>query len=67
MLCTGDLDRTFSNANLTKFKTYLDETDFNNIFKINCPNEAYDKFMLLYKVAFERAFPLRKVKLKKNT
>ena len=27
---------------------------------------AYDKFMLLYKVAFERAFPLRKVELKKK-
>ena len=45
----SNFTRTFSDANLTKFKTYLDKTDFNNIFQINCPNEAYDKFILLYK------------------
>ena len=58
--------RILSDANLTKFKTYLDETDFNNILKINCPYDAYDKFILLHKVAFERAFPMRKVKFNKK-
>ena len=58
--------RFFSKANITKFKYYLDHTDFNNIFHIDCPSKAYNEFMSLYRIAFERAFPLRTIKQNKK-
>ena len=50
--------RSFSVNNVKLFKSHLDEINFNQILEINCPNEAYNNFIALYKEAFEKAFPL---------
>lgn len=58
--------RFYSDKNILKFKTLLDQTDFRNILQINCPNEAFDVFILKYRNAFEQAFPLRAIKANKK-
>jgi hypothetical protein len=50
--------RSFSERNVKLFKSYLDEMNFTQILQINCPNEAYNNFIVMYKEAFEKAFPL---------
>ena len=35
-----------------------------NILSTSCPNDAFNDFITLYKAAFERAFPLRSIKIK---
>ena len=50
--------RSFSERNVNLFKSYLDEMNFTQILQINCPNEAYNNFIVMYKEAFEKAFPL---------
>ena len=58
--------RYYSEANINKFKNYLQETDFSHILNIDCAENAYDQFMELYRMAFEKAFPLRSVKVHKK-
>ena len=57
--------RIMSDRNIDIFRHYLDQTDFTPITHTKCPNEAYDKFMDLYKTAFESAFPLKQRKANK--
>ncbi len=52
--------------NLTKFKSYLDGTDFRNILQMECPNEAFNYFTRKNRAAFEAAFPLKSVKSNKK-
>ena len=58
--------RYYSEININKFQKYLKETEFSNIMKINCPETSYNEFMKLYKASFEKAFPLRLVKINKK-
>ena len=52
----------FSTENVNTFQNILNDIDFTRISSINCPNEAYDKFMEIYCAALNvsTAFPLRK-------
>ena len=50
--------RSFSEDNISKFKSELDLIDFSPILQIDCSNEAYSKYMNLYKQPFDIAFPL---------
>jgi hypothetical protein len=52
--------RNFSEANLEIFKGSLNETDFTPIFQLDCPNEAYNKFIELYNTSFNNSFPLKR-------
>ena len=47
-------------------KLLENQTDFSNILQIPCANEAYIQFMIQYIYAFEKAFPLKKSKIKKQ-
>ena len=58
--------RLFTDTNISKFKQLLEETNFDQIMEINCPNEAFDKFMFLYMGAFEIVFPIKKMKTNKK-
>jgi hypothetical protein len=51
--------RSFSTKNIIKFKTLLNETDFEDVLNIECPNLAYDTFLSKYLAAFNESFPLR--------
>jgi len=53
----------FSDANIFKFKEYLEYIDFTNVVATLWPNEAYGEFIKLYKHAFETCFPLRTCKI----
>ena len=55
--------RLFTENNVNVFKTLLDRTDFSNIFKLICPNEAFNAFIDKYKIAFNDTFPLRLIKV----
>ena len=48
---------------MTKFNNYLDQINFSNIMNTQCPNEAYNKFINLYREAFDQAFPLTSTKM----
>ena len=58
--------RSFSKNNMLLFRSYLNATKFDGILNENCSCQAYDKFMLLYKNAYELAFPLRLIKSAKK-
>ncbi len=58
--------RKFSETNITLFRSYLMEIDFSEIENTDDANEAYEKFILHYKAAFDRAFPLIQVKQNKR-
>jgi len=49
--------RIFSEKNVNSFKLALRNTNFSQILNILCPNQAYDRFITLYKEAFELSFP----------
>ena len=51
--------RIFSEHNINKFKTTLQNTDFEQIMSFTSANMAYDKFLNLYKDAFNNAFPIK--------
>ena len=51
--------RLFSENNINKFKETLHQIDFQHVLAIMCPNEAYNEFYRLYKIAFETSFPFR--------
>ena len=51
--------RIFSEANLEIFKESLNQIDFTPIFLMDCPNEAYNKFIELYNISFNNSFPLK--------
>ena len=54
--------RNMGNDRLELFKSKLSETDFNEVLNTSNVNEAYTKFMVLYRQAFEFSFPLQRVK-----
>lgn len=58
--------RSFSDTNVNKFRNYLDQMNFINVFNLDCPNDAYNEFITLYKMAFDKAFPIRNIKITKN-
>ena len=54
--------RIYSDRNINWFKTYFDETYFKHLSDIECPDEAYNSFIIVYNLAFEKAFTLIKTK-----
>ena len=58
----SDMRRIFSETNPCKFKQLLYQLNFDNIMEIECPNNAFNPFMTLYKDAFESAFPIQSIK-----
>ena len=58
--------RHLSQSNLDKFINLLEQTKFDHILQIDCPNEAYNVFIQLYMIAFEKSFPLTTVKFNKK-
>jgi len=51
-----------SDRNVNCIKTYFDETDFKHLSEIECSDEAFNSFIILYNLAFEKSFPLTKTK-----
>jgi hypothetical protein len=56
--------RSFSNDNIANFKSELGKIDFSDISSLDCPNDAYTKFIDLYKKTFDTAFPLKTTMVK---
>ena len=63
---SSELKRIISDSNIKLFKQYLNQTDFNEVQYIPCPNEAYNNFVSLYKNAFDAAFPLTEISLRQR-
>ena len=55
--------RLFNDQNVATFRSELDRIDFAPILTYNCPDEAYTKFIDLYKKPFDIAFPLKTIKI----
>ena len=51
--------RVFSDENIEKFSSSFDSIDFSPVISAQCPNEAYSKFIELYKTKFDQSFPLK--------
>ena len=45
---------------MNTFKTMLINSDFSEIFMEECPNNAYNKFVLIYKKHSKIHFPLKR-------
>ena len=58
--------RKLTNNNISKFREYLGSTNFDTIMEIDFPNEAYNRFMELYKNIFDKAFPVTITKRNKK-
>ena len=58
--------RLFSERNIATFKHKLLNGNFDNIKNLNCPDEAYSKFMELYLDYFNESFPLCEFKPNSN-
>lgn len=58
--------RIFNETNINTFNELLTTTNFHPVLQSTCPESSYDKFITLYKEAFDKAFPLKHVKLNKN-
>ena len=71
LLCDGNLNnnetcrhvRSFSDANIINFKSKLDDIDFSTVLESECPIDAYDKFITLYKNAFDKSFPVKRMNI----
>jgi hypothetical protein len=64
------MTRTFSNDNITYFRSLLDNTDWNPVLDLcarNEPDLSYKAFVDTFKAAYNMAFPLRPEKLSKKT
>lgn len=64
--CTTTTTRSFCESNISIFKDRLDKIDFSDIMETDCPNEAYNKFMVLYKREFDLSFPVIKKRIHKK-
>jgi len=51
--------RIYSENNISKFINLLQQTDFTDILQTDCPEVSYQKFIRLYSLAHESAFPLK--------
>ena len=49
-------------TNLAKFKQLLYQLNFDNVMEFECPNNAFNAFIILYKGAFESEFPHQSIK-----
>jgi len=63
---TTTTTRSFCESNISIFKDRLDKIDFSDIMLTDCPNEAYTKFMVLYKREFDLSFPVTKKRIHKK-
>ena len=51
--------RTYSQANMTKFKDEIDNTNFSTVIEEECLNIAYNEFIRIFMIAFDKSFPLK--------
>jgi len=51
--------RVFSDENISRFISNLEQTDFAPVIASQCPEDAYNKFIDLYKMTFNVSFPLK--------
>ncbi len=58
--------RSFSQNNINKFKEALKQINFSHISRIDCPNRAYNEFIIIYLKLFEESFPLHDYNLGSN-
>ena len=61
--------RDFSESNISKFKNYLLQADYADVYMSLCPDESYSAFINIYQTGFDESFPLceKKVEAKKQT
>ena len=53
--------RSFSSDNIANFRSELSQIDFSEILSLDCPNDAFTKFIDLYINNLYLVFPLRGV------
>ena len=58
--------RSFKEENINNFIEILSNTDFSTIYEQTSANLAYNNFIVLYKEAFEKAFPRKRIKVRKK-
>ena len=58
--------RLFTERNMSIFKTHLCSMNTNKIIESDCPDDAYNQFITLYKESFNKAFPLVSIKTNKK-
>ena len=58
--------RDFSENSIIKFKNYLLQADFSDVYKCQCPEESYTTFLNIYQTGFEDSFPYREIKIKQK-
>lgn len=63
---THKMIRSFSENNINNFNNILSQSDFASVTNQNNVNLAYNSFIDIYKAAYDRAFPLKEVKLIKK-
>ena len=63
---TIKLVRDFSSSKINMFQCLLKQTDFSEVYKCTCPDEAYNHFLNIYQTAFEQIFPPRQVNYSKR-
>ena len=56
--------RFFNEENRARFIHELSVVDFSCVSDTECANHAYDTFLRLFKTAFNRAFPLKTIKVR---
>ena len=51
---------------MTKFKDEIDNTNFSTVIEEECPNIAYNEFIRIFMIAFDKSFPLKITKFDKS-
>ena len=53
--------RQFNQESIALFRSLIGQSNFNSIYHLTNPNEAYDMFIQQYLACYNQAFPLREV------
>ena len=57
--------RPYTEINISKFNNALKETNFDNVYQSNDPNDAYDNLMKIYNDTLDTIIPLKTVRFNK--
>ena len=57
--------RPYTDKNISKFNEKLMNTDFNEFYSIDCPNEAYEKLIDRYNTLLDETIPVKTTKFNK--
>lgn len=55
--------RDYCDENLKKFKEYLNQWKFTDLYTTDDPNEAYNRFLDIFLLLYELCFPLKYIKI----